>query len=96
MLTAATICRPRSDVRFRIVDREAVVLRQADGEALVLNEVGARLLELSDGRRSLGDAVVRLRQEFDVEPDRLFGDAQQFLAELMEIGILEPVEPEEA
>lgn len=77
------------DVRFRVIDREGVVIRQTAGEALVLNEVGARFLQLVDGTLTLGEIVDRLLEEFKVERDQLRADIDGFVAELSENGIIE-------
>ena len=44
-------------MRYRRIEGEAVVLRQSAAEVLVLNEVGAAVLDLADGRRSVGDWI---------------------------------------
>ncbi|MEM8932409.1 MAG: PqqD family protein [Acidobacteriota bacterium] len=84
------------DVRFRVVDREAVVLRQQAGETLVLNEVGARILEILDGGASLADTAERLASEFDVQIEQATRDAEVFADELVAAGILEEAAPDVA
>ena len=86
---AQQILRPRRDVRFRIVDREAVVLRQEAAETLVLNEVGARILELLDGHRPVAAVVDQLEQEFEVDRVDLETDCHEFIADLARRGVLE-------
>lgn len=82
----------RSDVRFRVIAGEAVVLRQDDAEVLMLNEVGARVLELTDGVVSVGGVVGRLEAEFEVPIEQLTADVTGFVAELVEAGVLDRVE----
>ena len=36
------------DIRYRVIDDEAVVVRQREGDVLVLNQVAARVLQLVD------------------------------------------------
>ncbi|MEM8993584.1 MAG: PqqD family protein [Acidobacteriota bacterium] len=81
--------RRRRDVRFRIIDSEAVVLRQQAGETLVLNEVGSRILQLCDEGESFDGVVRSISQEFDVEPPQAEADARQFISQLVDAGILE-------
>lgn len=81
--------RPRSDVRFRLLHPDAVVLRQEDAEVLVLNEVGGRTLELLAAGRSLGEAADALVEEFAVEPDVVAADLAEFVAELLEARVIE-------
>lgn len=80
--------RPRSDVRFRRILDEAVVLRQEEGEVLVLNEVGSRILELLDGARTTDQVVAELAAEFDGPPERLERDVLSFVQELVASGVL--------
>ena len=81
--------RRKGDVRFRIIDREAVVLRQDAGETLVLNEVGARMLQLFDGGAALDDVARSIAAEYDVESAEAEQDTRQFAGQLIEAGILE-------
>ena len=80
----------KSDVRFRVVADEAVVVRQRDAEVLVLNEVGARILELVDEGMSHEQLVGKLVEEFETSEAEVAEDAQAFLAQLVEVGVLEP------
>ncbi|MEO1367968.1 MAG: PqqD family protein [Acidobacteriota bacterium] len=81
--------RRRRDVRYRIIDSEAVVLRQQAGETLVLNEVGSRILQLCDDGESFDGVVRSISQEFDVETPQAEADARQFISQLVDAGILE-------
>ncbi len=84
-----TVLRPASDVRFRIVDGEAVVVRQKSSEILVMSEVAARILALADGIRPIGAWVDTLAGEFEVDRATLEQDVLRFAAELAGEGILE-------
>ena len=86
------VFRLRSDVRHRTVADEAVVLRQQEGEVLVLNEVGAELLELVDGRRPVAGILDALHERFDVARDELEADVASFLHELEQSHVVERVE----
>jgi hypothetical protein len=81
----------KSDVRFRVVADEAVVVRQAEAEVLVLNEVGARILQLVDEGLAHQQLVDRLAEEFEAPEGEVAQDAEVFLARLVEVGVLEPV-----
>ena len=63
-ITPAAVLRRRPDVRYRRIEGEAVVLRQSTSEVLVLNEVGASVLDLADGERSVGDWIETLAGEY--------------------------------
>jgi Coenzyme PQQ synthesis protein D (PqqD) len=83
----------RPDVRYRVLLNEAVVIRQDAAEVLGLNWVGARVLELIDQGLTESETRDRLAQEFDVAPDRLQADVQTFIAELIELGVVESLPP---
>lgn len=89
LITPATVLRRRSDVRYRRIEGEAVVLRQSAAEVLVLNEVGAAVLDLADGERSVGDWIAALAREYEGDPATLASDVLAFAAEAAEAGLLE-------
>lgn len=91
-ITPATVLRKRSDVRYRRIEGEAVVLRQSTAEVLVLNELAGDILDLVDGRRTVGGWVESLAGEYAVERPILERDLVEFAAELVEAGLLEAVE----
>jgi len=88
-LDGRSVLKPAADLRFRMVDREAVVIRQNSAEVLVMSEVAARLLALADGIRPIDACLEVLAGEFDVDRETLERDVLQFAAELAEQGILE-------
>lgn len=85
----SVLCRA-TDLRYRAVDDETVVIRQQSAEALVLNEVAGRILDLIDGRRTVNEVVDRLLEEYEVERPRLLTDVTGYLGELLESGLVVP------
>jgi hypothetical protein len=81
------------DVRFRIVDGEAVVLRQSSADMLVFNELGGRILDLADGTTPISAWVDQLLEEYEVERAVLEADIVEFAADLANEGILELAPP---
>jgi hypothetical protein len=81
--------RLRPDVRFRRVADEGIVLCQKAGDVLVVNEVGARIVELLGSGTNLPDVLARLEEEFDAEPGRLASDLDGFVHELRVAGVIE-------
>jgi len=81
----------RPDVRYRLLLNEAVVIRQDAAEVLGLNLVGARVLELIDEGLSEGGILERLLREFDVTPRQLQTDVRDFISELTDLGVVEPL-----
>lgn len=86
-----SVLRRAADVRFRVVDGEGVVVRQAAGEVLVLNDVATRILALADGATPLGRWIETLLGEYMVERQVVAEDVLAFAAELLEQGLLETV-----
>ena len=95
MSEAPEVYRRHSGVRYRVVDGDAVVVKQQSAELMVLNEVGARILELLDGARSLEQIREVLETEFEVAPEALAADIESFLEELLEAGLVEKVSPKD-
>lgn len=87
----SSVLRLRSDVRYRMIEGEALVLRQEAAEVLGLNPVGSRVLELIDGQRSVSDLLRILEGEYEVERAELESDVLGFLGELLQDTALEEV-----
>lgn len=90
-MNLGSILRPAPDVRFRVVDREAVVVRQKSAEVLVMSEVAARLFALADGVHPVAHWLDVLSGEFEVDRADLERDVVGFASELAAEGILEEV-----
>jgi hypothetical protein len=90
-INSFTVLRRRSDVRYRRIEGEAVVLRQSAAEVLVLNEVGASVLDLADGERPVGEWIATLAAHYDADPETLAAEVLEFAGELREAGLLETV-----
>jgi Coenzyme PQQ synthesis protein D (PqqD) len=94
-VTLSTVLRRRPDVRYRLIEGEAVVLRQSAAEVLVLNEVGASVLDLADGERSVREWIEALSGEYEADAETLTRDVLTFAGELAEAGMLEVVKEDE-
>jgi hypothetical protein len=91
-LGAERVFRPRRDVRYRTVGGEGIVLRQEAREVLVLNETGARVLSLLDGRRDVAGVEAALEAERDAPAQEIRRDLEEFLEELLAAGVVEEIE----
>ncbi len=89
-ITPASVFRRPSDLRYRRIEGEAVVLRQSAAEVLVLNEVGASVLDLADGERSVGDWIEALAATYGTDRETLARDVLDFAGEAAAAGLLEP------
>ena len=88
----STIFRPRPTIRFRVVGDEGVIVRQDSAEVVAVNEVGASVLALLDSKRTIGDVLEQLFQEYDVDPESLRTDVMRFIDELSSAGLVEEME----
>jgi len=87
-ITPETIIRRTASALWRSFDQETAVILPTASAVRVLNEVGARVWELADGRR-FGEIIDTLVNEYDVERTQLELDAIVFLSELHGRGLLE-------
>jgi hypothetical protein len=87
-ITDETIIRRTPSALWRPFEQETAVILPTASAVRVLNEVGARVWELADGR-TLREIVDALVNEYDVERTQLQRDATTFLLELHSRGLLE-------
>ena len=83
-----TIVRHVPNALWRSFEHETAVILPTASAVRVLNEVGARVWELADGR-TFAQIVDVLVNEYDVERTRLESDAAGFLEQLRSRGLLE-------
>jgi hypothetical protein len=76
------------DAAFRVYEGQATVVLPGRSEVKVLNEVGSRIWEAIDGRRSLGQILEDVLREFDIGPDQARADLTEFVAALREHGMV--------
>lgn len=88
MIKLANRPRLRSDVRFRRIGDEGVVLRQADAEVMVVNDLGVGVLEQIDGQRTVGAILDTLGSQYDVGRAQLEADVLGYLGELADRGAI--------
>jgi coenzyme PQQ biosynthesis protein PqqD len=93
MIDSESVLALRKDVRFRRVADEGVVLVQEDGRVLGVNDSGARVLELMDGRRTLREIVDELGREVDAERTAIEADVASFVERLREARALVDMAP---
>ena len=86
---AATRLRARAGQSSCRLGDEAVVLDLKQGRYFGMSDVAARVLELLDRPRSLGELKETLVAEYEVEPARLEADLRALAARLVELGLIE-------
>jgi len=78
-----TIVAANPDCPVRQVGPGLVIMDPAGTATHSLDEVGAFLWNLLDGRHSLGQMVDALVATYEVEPAQATADVQEFLAQLL-------------
>ena len=73
---------------WQTVDGETVLVRTELQEVLGLNDVGGRIWELVDGRRSIAQILETIASEHDLPASEVRADVLEFVAELLSLRIL--------
>lgn len=66
----------------RIVDGEAVVVEPGNGLVTIINAVGTRIWELTDGQRTVREIADLVAGDFEVSGARALADTIEFLQDL--------------
>lgn len=74
----------------RTIGGETVILDLESGTYFGLDPVGARIWQLLEGGKSLGEACDAMIEEYDVERDELERDALALAAELVDKKLIGP------
>ena len=72
----------------RMTDDEAVLVMPQKGQVKVINEVGAVVWELIDGKRDVGQIVDEVCSQFDVDRVAAEADTLNFISELIKREII--------
>lgn len=81
------------DVMVRKVGEESVLLDLKTERYLGLDDVSARFWELLTSGGSIQSAYETLLAEFEVDPERLSQDLDDFVQELIQFGLVEQSQP---
>ncbi len=81
------------DVMVRKVGEESVLLDLKTERYLGLDEVSARFWDLLTSGGSIQSAYDTLLAEFEVDPERLQNDLDDFVQELVQFGLVEQSKP---
>ncbi len=78
-----------SSIAARMLDGEMMIMSAVDSTFFTLNEVATVIWRAADGHTPLAEIVEReVCREFEVEPEQAWRDAEQFVSELSQHGIL--------
>ncbi len=84
----ATYIARSKQVAARMLGGEMMIMSPRDTTLFNLNDVGSVIWQSADGQTPLDEIVARLCAEFDVAPEVARQDAESFIQELVEHGIL--------
>jgi hypothetical protein len=87
--------RPSSDVVWRDLEGEAVLLDLASGTYFGLNDVGTRIWRLLEAGESLARIAEALAEEYEVSGEQAARDAEALVKELRGRGLLVEAPPGE-
>lgn len=76
------------DAASRTYDGQATIVLPSRAEVKVLNEVGSRVWESIDGRRTLGEILDAVLAEFDVPREQVTADVIEFVGALKAQGMV--------
>ena len=77
------------EIAARVLDGEMMIMSARDSTLFSLNELGTIIWQAADGATSLEEIVAqKICPEYDVEPAEALKDAEAFVRELAEHGIL--------
>jgi hypothetical protein len=82
MLEITSIPVRNPDVIGKLTEDEAVLVIPQKGQVKVINEVGAVIWELIDGKRNIAQIVSEIVAQFDVDPVSAEADTLNFMLEL--------------
>ena len=88
MLTLDSCPVPKASVQGRRLENEAVLVYPDKGDVIVINDVGAEIWSLADGRRTVRDIVAAVRAKCAMTPVEAEADALAFIADLQAKGVL--------
>ncbi len=88
MLNLDSKPKPNASVQGRQLENEAVLVLPDKGEVKVLNEVGARIWALTDGRRSVRQIAATVSAEYNVAAAVAEADTLEFVQQLLAKGLV--------
>jgi coenzyme PQQ synthesis protein D (PqqD) len=78
-------------VMVRVLDNEAVFLNLATERYIGLDQIGTRMWRVLTAAPAIGTAFDQLLDEYDVAPELLRSNLDEFLGRLVDNGLLEIV-----
>lgn len=85
----SSIVAPASDVLIRTVGEESVVLNLQTEQYLGLDDLSTRIWQLLTAGGPIQSAYETLLTEYEVDPEQLRRDLEDFLQELLQLQLVE-------
>ena len=76
------------DVVVQVINGEALILKLHEEEVFSLNETGARVAQLIELRRSLGEVIDTLTDEYETGREQIERDVNDLVQELVSKGLV--------
>jgi len=76
--------KPHPQTAGRVIDGEAVLILADSSEVNVLNQVGSRIFELSNGTNSIEDIARLIANEYEVTTEQADSDVREFILQLVD------------
>ena len=80
--------KPHPQTAGRVIDGEAVLILADTSEVNVLNPVGSRIFELSDGGSTIEEIAHTIAREYEVTYEQADLDVREFILQLVDQSIL--------
>ncbi len=77
-----------TELIWRTLDDELVIVRPSDGQIRVLNQLGAFIWQAVNGDRSIADLADLVCAEYEVSPEEAQTDVVEFLQQLADEGMI--------
>jgi hypothetical protein len=82
MLDLALVLTKNPNAAYRLYDGQATVVLPDRAEVNVINEVGSLVWERIDGKRTLGEILDAVVQEYGISRDQAERDVREFVDDL--------------
>jgi len=80
--------KPHPQTAGRVIDGEAVLILADSSEVNVLNRVGSRIFELSDGTSTIEEIAQTIAREYEVTYEQADLDVREFILQLVDQSII--------
>jgi hypothetical protein len=91
MVLLSTRIAKNKKIPWRIVEGEAILVDVSGASIIHLNEVGAEIWNVIDGKNSIADIVKHISNTFDVDEKTAQNDTIEFIKQLFEKGVIEDI-----